>query len=194
MVVAYFQWPDFARWADEAGAFKARSGPLFAMVSNQFAGVIIPIVAILLTRVHRPLTIRDFAFQLGFFGVMGLVVDWLYTGLGALFGPSQSIGTVVLKLIADEGVFTPIFAMPFAVILFLWRDRGFSGNATLRALRAGEFRNRYFPTLVTCWCFWTPVLCAIYAMPTRLQFCLFLFAEACWSLILVYVGTTDALQ
>ena len=58
-----------------------------------------------------------------------------------------------------------------------------SGDARLR-----PYLGFIWPALVVGWFFWIPGLSGIYAMPQQLQFVLFLFVEAAWSLIIIHVA------
>ncbi len=124
-------------------------------------------------------------FQLLFFAALGAYVDFLYRGLGALWGNAPDFATVGKKVLFDQFVSSPLVTIPFSTVAFVWKDSGFSAARTRDAFRAqGGFFVRYLPTLVTCWGFWGPVLVAVYAMPGDLQFPLFLAAQAAWTLLL----------
>ena len=76
----------------------------------------------------------------------------------------------------------------FSSLLFAWEGERFSFSGTRAALSGGGFARRYFPLLITCWSFWIPVLLAVYALPLNLQYMLFLFTQAAWSLLLVHIA------
>ena len=42
------------------------------------------------------------------------------------------------------------------------------------------------------WAFWFPMSALIYALPSGLQFCLFLLAVSAWSLLMVFVASGQA--
>jgi hypothetical protein len=73
-------------------------------------------------------------------------------------------------------------------LLYLWRQRAFSLTATLPALRGGFYRARVVPLLIPNWFFWLPMVSIIYALPTSLQFPLFIPALGAWSLIMVFIA------
>jgi len=88
-------------------------------------------------------------------------------------------------------VFTPII-MTLATTLFLWRQRGWSWARTRPELRRGFIGARVMPLLVPAWCFWIPIVAIVYALPGPLQFLMFAFALAAWSLILVFIASDSA--
>lgn len=123
---------------------------------------------------------------------MGVLVDLLYRALAALFGDSARWDVVARKLAVDQLFFSPFIAIPLATVAFMWRDYDFRFAETRTAVRQGEFVSRYVPVIITCWCFWLPTLVAVFTMPARLQFVLFLFAQAAWSLLLVHMADQES--
>ncbi|MER3496581.1 MAG: hypothetical protein C4320_07275, partial [Armatimonadota bacterium] len=62
---------------------------------------------------------------------------------------------------------------------------GFRSEPLRAEVRSGGLFARYIRTLIPCWAFWIPSLAAVYAMPTDLQFPLFLLVQAAWAILLV---------
>ncbi len=106
--------------------------------------------------------------------------------LSGVWGNAADLATVGKKVLFDPFVSTPLVTIPFSTVAFVWKDSGFSPARTVDAFRAqGGFLARYLPTLLTCWDFWAPVLVAVYAMPSDLQFPLFLAGQTAWTLLLL---------
>jgi hypothetical protein len=84
-------------------------------------------------------------------------------------------------------VFTPVWLV-LVTLLYLWSRRGYSFAATRAALGPGFYRARVLPLLLPDWFFWIPMVSVIYAFPLPLQFLLFTFALAGWSLIMVVIA------
>jgi hypothetical protein len=173
-------------------AWKTAGGLPFAAATASFAGGILPELAKLVAqrgRVSAGWRGRggEIAFNLAFFAFNGIVVDGLYRAEALLFGADAHVRTVVAKVAFDQFVFTP----PWLVVitaLYLLRARGFSWTATRPAFGRGFLRARVLPLLLPDWLFWIPMVSAIYAFPLPLQFLLFIFALAAWSLILVVIA------
>lgn len=194
VAATYYNVPSFAAFCEQAGPAKANGGLLFSGLTTVAASTIVPEVARWITRVKSPLTASGLAFQIFFFFLAGCIIDVFYQFLGQILGTGATWNLVIEKVLVDQFVFSPLVSIPLSTIAFLWIDSGFGYKATGRAVKAGEFRRRYPAVLVTCWGFWLPTLAAVFAMPARLQFTLFLLAQGAWSLLLVYVNTetTDA--
>lgn len=190
LVVFYHQSPWFQGATVGIGHFKTQGGLLFSAVANAIAGAILPQIAKRLAAPTSPRpTVKDIAFQLVFFAVLGIFVDVLYSTLAVLIGTDSSIRTVLTKLAIDQLVFSTLISIPFSVICYLWRDTDFSFSKTGHELKSGAFGRRYAPLIISCWGYWVPCALAVYTMPPSLQFCLFLCENAAWSLLLVTLGT-----
>ena len=116
-----------------------------------------------------------------------MVIDLLYRGEARLFGSDAQLSTVVEKVAFDQFVFSPLWSV-LIVLLFLWRQRGYSLAATLPAVGRGFYQSRVVPLIVPNWLFWIPMVSIIYALPVALQFLLFVPALGAWSLIMVFIA------
>jgi hypothetical protein len=190
VAIAYWASGPFRAAAAQAAAWKTSGGLLAAAALTAVAGGILPEVAKLVAdRGKSSFRGRggEIAFNMAFFALDGLVIDPLYRGEAVLFGRDTLIHTVVEKVAFDQFVFTPLWSAAI-VLLFLWRQRGYSLAATRPALRRGFYRTRVLPLLVPNWLFWIPMVSIIYALPVPLQFLLFVPALAAWSLIMVFIA------
>ena len=187
-VIAYYSMPSLQTVSERAADFKARGGYPFSALAAVFASLVLPELAKRITRTAQRIEPRELVFRIGFFAVIGVIVDALYRFLAMAMGTSHTWDVVLRKLLFDQFVFAPFVAIPFAAIAFLWRDVGFRFKPTMSGIRTGEFAIRYIPMLITCWAFWIPTLIAIFSMPSRLQFVLYLLTQAAWSLLLIHMG------
>jgi len=189
LALAFRVSPGFRQAAEAAAAWKASGGLSFAAITCAVAGGLLPELAKLLAM--GPGTLRgragEVAFNTAFFAADGIVVDFLYRGEAGLFGAAGSAGTVIEKVAFDQFVFTPTWSVAI-VLLFLWRQRGFSAAAVRPVLRRGFYAERVIPLLLPNWLFWIPMVSVIYALPSALQFLMFIPALAAWSLIMVFIA------
>lgn len=189
LAVAFRVSPAFRAVCATGAAWKASGGLPFAAASVAVAGGLLPEVAKLIAMGPRTVVGRggEVAFNTAFFAVNGVIVDLLYSGEARLFGNGGDVATVIAKVAFDQFVFTPSWLVVI-VLLFLWRQRGFSWAATRPALGRGFYRQRVVPLLLPDWLFWIPMVSVIYALPVALQFLLFIPALAAWSLIMVFIA------
>ena len=192
VAIAFRLSPAFRAACATGAAWKAAGGLPFAALTVAFAGGLLPELAKLVVMGPRMLAGRagEVAFNTAFFALNGVVIDVLYSGEARLFGQGGDVRTVVEKLAFDQFLFTPTWLVVI-VLLFLWRQRGFSWAATRPALRRGFYRQRVIPLLLPDWLFWIPMVSVIYALPVALQFLLFIPALAAWSLIMVFIAQKE---
>jgi hypothetical protein len=120
-----------------------------------------------------------------------VLVDGMYRTLARVLGNDARVTTIATKVAFDQFAFTPI-VMTVATVLFLLRRRGWSWSRTRPELRRGFIGARVMPLLVPAWCFWIPIVAIVYALPVPLQFLMFAFALAAWSLIMVFIASDSA--
>jgi hypothetical protein len=194
LVLSYQLSPSVRATCRVVGVWKTSGGLISAALSGAIAGGVLPEIA-------KALAYRSLAglrgrggamtFNTTFFAFNGVVVDLLYRLEAALFGSDGTLCTVMTKTLFDQFVFTPLWLV-FIILLFQWRQRDFSLAATLPILRGGFYRTRVMPLLIPDWLFWIPMVSIIYALPSSLQFPLFVLVLGAWSLIMVFIADNNA--
>ena len=190
LAIAYRLSIPFREACAVAAAWKSAGGLPLAAATSALAGGLLPEIAKLVAdRGRSALRGRsgEVLFNIAFFAFDGVVIDLLYRGEARLFGSDAQVRTVVEKVAFDQFVFSPLWSI-FIVLLFLWRQRGYSLAATLPALGRGFYRSRVVPLIVPNWLFWIPMVSIIYALPVALQFLLFVPALGAWSLIMIFIA------
>ena len=190
LAIAYRVSVPFREACAAAAAWKRAGGlPLSAAISALAGGLLPEIAKLAADRGRSTLRGRggEVLFNTAFFAFDGVVIDLLYRGEARLFGGDALLRTVVEKVAFDQFVFSPIWSA-LIVLLFLWRQRGYSLAATLPAVGRGFYQTRVVPLIVPNWLFWIPMVSIIYALPVALQFLLFVPALAAWSLIMVFIA------
>jgi hypothetical protein len=187
LVAGYYTIPGIENVCGALAQMKRQGGLSFSALSVAIAAVALPEIARRATKAPRdkPLSIGDLVFQGTYFAILGISIDTLYRGLGIWLGDDPTPTVVLQKVLFDMVVFSGVFSMPLAVVLFAWRDADFSWREGIELLRRGGFMERYVPLLITCWAFWSPVMACLYSLPVDLQFVFAVLAEAAWCLLLV---------
>jgi hypothetical protein len=190
LAIAYRVSVPFREACALAAAWKTAGGLPVAAATSAVAGGLLPELAKLLADGRRS-AVRgrggEVLFNIAFFAFDGIVIDLLYRGEARLFGSDAQLRTVIEKVAFDQFVFSPLWSI-FIVLLFLWRQRGYSLEATLPAVGRGFYQARVVPLIVPNWLFWIPMVSIIYALPVGLQFLLFVPALGAWSLIMVFIA------
>jgi hypothetical protein len=190
LAIAYRVSVPFREACAVAAAWKTAGGLPIAAATGALAGGLLPEFAKLAAdRSRTALRGRggEILFNTAFFAFNGVVIDLLYRGEALLFGNDAQVRTVMEKVAFDQFVFSPLWLIVI-VLLFLWRQRGYSLGATLPAVGRGFYQARVVPLLIPNWLFWIPMVSIIYALPVALQFLLFVPALAAWSLIMVFIA------
>lgn len=188
-VVAYYQIPGAEAATASLAQLKVRGGLPLSAFTTAFAGAVIPAVAKRLTGMGKgKFDWGDFAFQFAFFAFLGVTIDLLYQGLAVVFGDVATPAVVFKKVLVDQFVYAPLVSITLSTTIFLWKDAGFSIAKTRELGKGGVWAARYVSLLIMCWSFWGPMLACVYAMPTDLQFCLFLCAQGAWGLLLLSIS------
>jgi hypothetical protein len=193
-VVAYYRIESAAGFFGTMADWKASGGLLFAGLANVVSGGVLPE---LLKRIFRPPTIpppklRELAHQFVMWGVLGITIDIFYQMQGQLFGHGTDAGTLLIKVVVDQLVFTPLVGVPFIVSWFalyearyrprVWASAMLTRNAVLHGMQLW----------ISCLAFWPVMLLIIYSLPQALQFSLFLFGNAAYSLLLIFIARRQA--
>jgi len=190
LAIAYRVSVPFREACALAAAWKTAGGLPLAAATCALAGGILPEIAKLVADRSRS-TLRgrggEVLFNTAFFAFDGVVIDLLYRGEALLFGKDAQVRTVIEKVAFDQFVFSPVWSI-FIVLLFLWRQRGYSWAATLPAVGRGFYQSRVLPLIIPNWLFWIPMVSIIYALPVALQFLLFVPALGAWSLIMIFIA------
>jgi hypothetical protein len=188
VAVAYYKWPAFAAFAEGLGKVKVAGGYVFVVVATGFAGAILPEVFKALTKDTRRLPVGELFYNFAVFGLNGILVDVFYRGLGTMFGEEPTVANVTIKVLVDQLLGSPLLFTPYFLTMILLYKSGFNLAKMRESLREESFLRRIWPVLITSWAYWFPALFGVYAMPKDLQFVLFLFIEAAWSLLLIHVA------
>lgn len=195
LVVGYYRSADLQAAAEKLAAVKVAGGLLFSFLAGALAGGAIPELAKLamrrIPRFDRP-WLASAAYTGLVFGIVGVQVDLFYQLQTIVFGSGNDARTLIVKTAVDMGVFTTLLSIPTAVLLFAWKRRRFRFAGWGSAFTRRFYRTEIWPALLPCWAFWIPVLICVYAMPSNLQFCFAILAEAAWSMVFVFLVTKPA--
>lgn len=170
VLIGYHQWPLFRDGLEVISAWKERFGFLFSAVSTAVFGGLLP----LLFRLIPPETRKDpqwhhLPFFILFWALKGIEVDALYRFQAWSFGDTSNPWVVMAKVIADQFIYCPLWAVPTMVLAYLWKDSGFQIGATRRNLGPRWYSRRCVPLLLANWGVWVPAVAVIYNLPLALQ-------------------------
>ena len=162
----------------------------FVVIAAILAGAIVPelFVIVFFQRCHpRRQNLRNLAFTIPTWGVDGILVDQMYRMNAVWFGDIITVPVVTAKILVDQLGYNPFIAAPLEVLVYEWKNEGFSWKSVRRALTWDHYRDKIVPTLLATWGVWAPLMAIIYSLPYPLQFPLFSIALTFWVLLLTYM-------
>lgn len=198
VVTSYYHVPAVHAVLEELAHFRTRGGFYYSAVSTAlFAGVIpfLYLRASLATRALHPWP--HLVFFAVFWGYKGIEIDALYRLQTAVFGADSNASTVLAKMLVDQLVYNGLFAAPYGVLVYAWKDAGFRWAGPLADLRRPRwYARRVLPVMIAVMSVWVPAVLCIYSMPLALQLPLNSLISCFWvilfSLIMVRQGHGQA--
>lgn len=174
LVASYYLVPQVAAAWEAVAEFKTRWSYLFSAVSGGMSAAVLPYLA---QRAMGTLSVGAGRRQLGwlvlFWCYRGVEVDLFYKFQGWLFGQGHDAGTLVLKVIMDQFIYSVIWAAPSYVIMLRWLEKDRSWSQTFASLDRRFWFHTYPTVMVTNWLVWIPTVTLVYSLPLPLQFPLF---------------------
>lgn len=190
LVLLYFQSEWLRQETERIAIAKANGGLVFSFCSGFVAGGLISEFAKIITgkvrRYDRRHAIRV-AWAGSVYGLIGILVDFLYFYQSVWFGQGNDVGTLSLKTAVDMLVFTPFMSFPIAASLFAWWKNDFSLAFWREALTWRFYRDEVLASLPLGWAYWVPFLFLTYSLPQNLQFPFAMLAESAWSVLFVFM-------
>ena len=192
MVLAYYFFPPARSWFEALAVAKGKWGYAFSYLSALVAGAVLPF-ALTIAVVQRGRVTRadmaGFVFLCLFWGLDGLIIDGFYRFQAVIFGAHADLPVVVKKVLVDQFIYNPLFAAPYTVACFEFKNQAYHLGRTGHVFTARFYKEQVIPTLFATWAVWIPVTSAIYALPSLLQIPLFALALSFWSLLVTYITT-----
>lgn len=169
---------------------KRRHDILFVLIASVAAGALIPeLFLILFFQRGRPCrrNLRNLLFTVPVWALDGTLVDLLYRSEAVWFGDVATLPVVAAKICVDQFGYNPLFAAPFGVLTYEWKNSGISLQPIRDLFTWNHYRDKIIPTLLATWAVWIPLMAIIYSLPLALQFPLFGLALTFWVLLLTYM-------
>lgn len=171
LVLSYYFHGPTREALDGFSAWRAEVGLVVPMVTTAVFGGLIPFFYLRARRATRAgQNARRGVTMTAFWGIRGVEINFLYTGLAVVFGANNEVGTIVVKSLFDQMIYCPIWAIPVSWAFYAWVESGYNTRwlwAEIR--RRGWYRRRVVPVLISNVGVWVPAVAIIYSLPTALQ-------------------------
>ena len=170
---------------------KLEYGYGFSLVSTAFFAALVPFFLQRLQRGGRgQVPLAHLPFLLVFWGLKGIEVDALYRLQAVLFGAEPKLGGLVLKVLVDQLVYVPIWAVPSTVLAYLWKDRG--ARTAFASVGRRWYGQSVLPVLVANWLVWLPTVTVIYTLEVPLQLPVQNLVLCLWALLVQFFTGEEA--
>ncbi len=189
IVCGYF-WSTGARDAlNVVGALKVRYGYGYSALATCVFGGLIPYVVLSLAgRIPRERRMGELVFYLLLWFWKGIEVDALYRAQGVWFGEGSDAITIAIKTFVDQFGYAPLWAAPSQVLLFTWKDAGFTRSGLRTAFQRQPFLQRVLVVVFSTWVVWIPAVAIVYSLPSALQLPLFNLVLCFWCLLMSFIS------
>ena len=188
ILIAYHVLPPVTGVLNRLAEWKLRYGFAYSMCSTAVFGGILPILILQLrpSRRHR-LALLHLPFFALFWATKGFEVDALYRLQAIMFGEAARIGTILPKVLVDQFVYVPLWAVPTMVLAYLWRDCGYNCRTLRRRLTGRWYRMTVLPLLLSNWGVWVPTVAVIYCLRLPLQLPVQNLILCLWALLVMFL-------
>jgi hypothetical protein len=149
-------------------------GLWFSVASTGICGGIVPFLVLHFARRDASGKPRyDWMQGLGltlFWAYKGIEVDLWYHLQARMFGSGHDLATIATKVVMDQLVYCPAFAVPVTAAVYQLVDSGYNGPALLDDVRKRHwYLRKVLPVLISNLGVWVPAVVVIYILPTALQ-------------------------
>jgi hypothetical protein len=190
ILIAYYVSGPVAQWLDRLADYKQQQGLAFVVVAGVLAGAVLPelfVIVFFQRGKARRQNFRNLAFTVPTWAIDAILVDLMYRTNAIWFGDVVTPLVVFAKICVDQLGYNPFLAAPGEVLVYEWKNDGFSWQSVRRAFTWSHYRDKIVPTLLATWAVWAPLMAIIYSLPYPLQFPLFSLALTFWVLLLTYM-------
>ncbi|MEP7014911.1 MAG: hypothetical protein ABI925_05680 [Verrucomicrobiota bacterium] len=190
ILIAYYANARFANLLNLLAHYKEKHGLVFILAAGILAGALLPELFLIFFfqkgKLNRQ-NLRNLAFTVPTWAIDAVLVDLMYRANAMWFGSVVTVPVVFAKICVDQLGYNPFLAAPGEVLVYEWKNDGFSWASVKRAFTWDHYRDKIVPTLLATWVVWGPLMAIIYSLPYPLQFPLFSLALTFWVLLLTYM-------
>jgi hypothetical protein len=192
LVILYYTQAPVRDLLMKLPGLQQRMGLLFpALATALFGGGVPFLLMVVRNDIVRGQRLKHLLFLLSFWAINGLIVNWFYQLQGALFGEVVNAATVVKKMLVDQLVFNPVWAVPWTILVMHWKNCDFSFGRARAEFSKEAFVQGYLALLLATWTVWVPAISIVYSLPLALQFPLFNIVLCFWSLMLTALSERE---
>jgi hypothetical protein len=191
IVVAYYQFPDVNDTLKGLVNLRQQLGIWFSMAATALGAGLIPgLYLILAGRSRHGLRgVVDLLFTCFVWAVAAIALDRFYVFQAWLWGTAVTLRVLLLKMLVDQLIFTPLVGVQIPALGSRLRDMNYNLRSLGRAIRGDWLISVTIPMLVACWLTWIPGSLVIYALPLPLQIPMMVLIQCFFALEVAYASS-----
>lgn len=187
--IGYFTSPVVLDVLAPVAEWQRENGWIAAFVTcSVFCGLLPGAFILFVRRLEVACPWRTIAVQVLWSGICGVVSQIVFSLNARLFGMGTSFVTLILKTLVFQFVWVPLFYGPVGALVYLWMGSDFSSARFRRECTWRNWLSVLLPNLITNWALWIPCSFIVHLFPVELQVQLTGFANAFYSLLLIWIG------
>ncbi len=133
-------------------------------------------------------------FYITFWAVKGIEIDILYRLQAFVFGDNTKGATIIAKVLVDQFIYSPLWAVPSLVLLYQWQARRFPLHTRWIKLNKKWYIDMILPVMLASWVVWIPTVAFIYCLKMPLQLPVQNVILCLWCLMLMVITKEDGLK
>ncbi len=170
LVVAYYQVPVVTTTLQKLVEFRHRTGLIYAMISSGLFAGLLPLLVSSLGKTSNRYAIGQVTLLTLFWALKGIELEYFYQLQGFVFGTDQEVSTILFKLLVDQFIYCPLWAIPTIGIMLFWVGSQYNLKTLLAEIAIpSAYQKHLLPLLLTSWAVSIPSVALIYSLPTALQ-------------------------
>ena len=175
LVVAYYQHAPSHAALERLAGLRERLGWFFPIITTAICGGLLPILYLRRDpSLRADYQLKNCAFLLLFWAYKGVEIEVWYRLMAHFVGTGIDLKTVAIKVLLDQIIYCPLYAVPLTVLSFAFNRAGLRSAPVWADLRAGGwYRRHILPTVIANAALWIPVVALVYTLPLSLQTLLF---------------------
>ena len=150
ILIAYYTSARFANSLDRLAHYKQQHDLAFVIAAGILAGALLPeLFLIFFFQKGKPSeqNFRNLAFTVPTWAIDAVLVDLMYRANMIWFGDAVTASVVFAKICVDQLGYNPFLAAPAEVLVYEWKNDGFSWASVKRAFTWNHYRDKIVPTL-----------------------------------------------
>lgn len=166
-------------------------GLAFPMITTGFFGGIVPSIFLGCMGHVSNSCLIDLIYIAICWAILGLIKSQVFVLCGSIAGSGINFKTILIKIVLDQGIYTPFCGTPLLYIMMLFKQLGFDYHLLyIQLVKDEKLRQMHLIGVLSqqigCWITWLPGASFVFALPLPMQI-------PCFNMILVIFATAVVL-